>query len=103
MRLVRNTVSDRVVDTARPHPGDGMSIDAVSPALSIFGVGELIGSLNRGPACRLVLPTGLDGHALIGTANERTARNKLQTRWLAARPLQWPHAQRPRRLDRARC
>src|SRR5690606_33055033 len=45
--------------------------------------------LNRGPACRLVLPVGLNGHALIGTANERTARNQLQARWLAARLLQW--------------
>lgn len=89
MRLVRNTGSDRVVDIVRPHLGDGMSIDAVSPALSIFGFGELIDSLNRGPACRLVLPAGLDGHALIGTANERTARNQLQTRWLAARLLRW--------------
>src|SRR5690606_2456979 len=85
----RNTGSDRVVDIVRPHLGDGTSIDVVSPALSLFGFGELGGSLNRGPACRLVLPAGLDGHALIGTANERAARNQLQTRWLAARLLRW--------------
>ncbi len=89
MRLVRNSGSDSVADIVRPHMGDGMSIDAVSQALSIFGFGELIESMNRGPACRLVIPAGLDGHALIGTANERTARNQLQTRWLAARLLQW--------------
>lgn len=89
MRLVRNTGSDRVVDIIRPHLGDGTSIDAVSPALSIFGFGELIDSLNRGSACRLVLPASLDSHALVGTADERTARNQLQTRWLAARLLRW--------------
>jgi hypothetical protein len=54
MRLVRNTGGDRVADIVRPHLGDGTSIDAVSPALSIFGFGELIGGLNRAPASRLV-------------------------------------------------
>ena len=89
MRLVRNTGSDRVSDIVRSHLGDGTSIDAVSPALSIFGFSELIGSLNPGPACRLVLPAGLDGHTLVGMANERAARNRLQTRWLATRLLRW--------------
>jgi SNF2 family DNA or RNA helicase len=89
LRLVRNAGNDRVADIIRPYLGDGASIDAVSPALSIFAVGELIVDLNRAPTCRLVLPTGLDGHALLGAASDRTARNQLKSRWLAARLHAW--------------
>ncbi len=89
MRLVRNTGTDRVADVVRLHLGDGLSIDAVSPGLSVFACGDLIAHLRRGPACRLVLPTGLDGHAFLGAPSDRFARNGLQSRWLAARLLAW--------------
>lgn len=89
LRLVRNTGSDRVADIIRPHLVDGLSIDAVSPALSAFAWGELIVRLRRAPACRLVLPVGLDGHALLGAPGDRAARNGLRSRWLAARLHAW--------------
>src|SRR5690606_21185431 len=89
MRLVRNTGSDRVADIVRPYLGDGTSIDMVSPGLSIFAFGELIAGLRRAPHCRLVLPAELDGHALHGAAVDRAARNRLQSRWLAARLRRW--------------
>ena len=41
------------------------------------------------PGCRLVLPAGVDGHALLGTVGERAARNSLQTRCLAERLRSW--------------
>lgn len=98
MRLIRNTGRDRVVDIIRPHLGGCSSIDAVSPALSIFAFGELIVGLHPAPACRLVLPSGLDGHALVGTARDRGARNRLQSRWFAARLHAWLEARAATRL-----
>ena len=89
MRLVRNTGSDRVAEIIRPHLVDGLSIDAVSPALSVFAWGELIARLRRAPSCRVVLPVGLDGHALLGAPSDRAARNGLHSRWLAARLHAW--------------
>ena len=89
MKLVRNTGSDRVADIIRPYLGDASFIDALSPALSIFAFGELIVGLNRAPTCRLVLPLGLDSHAMLGAASDRASRNRLQSRWLAARLHAW--------------
>lgn len=89
MRLVRNTGSDRVADIIRQRLGDGRSFDAVTPALSIFACGELIWGLGREPGLRLVLPADLEGHALLGSNADRPARNRLQSRWLAARLRAW--------------
>ena len=89
MRLVRNTGGDRVADIIRPQLLDVCSIDVVTPALSVFAVGELIAGLRRAPACRLVLPGDLDGHALLGSIADRAFRNRLQSRWLAALLRAW--------------
>lgn len=89
MKLVRNSGTDRVADIIRPFLADGSSLDAVSPTLSIFAFDKLLHGLRRMPACRLVLPSGLDGHALLGGASERSARNQMQSRWLAARLNAW--------------
>ena len=89
MRLVRNSGNDRVVDTLELQLGARCSIDAVTPALSIFACGELLARLRRAPLGRLVLPATLDGHALLGSDGDRAARNRLQSRWLAARLHAW--------------
>ena len=89
MRLVRNSGNDRVVDTLELQLGARCSIDAVTPALSIFACGELLARLRRVPLGRLVLPATLDGHTLLGSDGDRAARNRLQSRWLAARLHRW--------------
>ncbi|MEW6219099.1 MAG: helicase-related protein [Thermodesulfobacteriota bacterium] len=89
MKLVRNTGSDRVADIIRPQLQQGRRIDAVTPALSIFACGELFAGLRRAPTCRLVLPADLDGHTLLGSSADRPIRNRMQSRWLAARLHTW--------------
>ena len=84
MRLVRNTGTDRVVDAIREQLGAGRSLDAVSPALSIFALGGLLTEIRRLPPCRFILPPGLNGPALLGTESDRAARNRLQARWVAS-------------------
>jgi SNF2 family DNA or RNA helicase len=57
--------------------------------MSIFACGELTAGLRRLPKCRLVLPAALDAQALTGSISDRTLRNRLQTRRLAASLHGW--------------
>ncbi len=84
MRLIFNTSNDRVVDIVRPQLGASRSLDAVSPALSIFAFDALTNGVEGPLPSRLLLPAGLAGHDLLGTAHDRAARNRLQARWIAS-------------------
>ena len=89
MKIVRNIGTDRVADIVRLHLQDDRCIDVVSPSLSIFGSGELIAERHRAPRCRLVVPSDLDIHSIVGSNADRPARNRLQGRWLAGRLRAW--------------
>ncbi len=89
MRLVHNAGGDRVAPIVKPLLGVGTSIDAVSPGLSLHACGELIAALPKPPRARLVLPQGLDAHALLGSQSDRAARNRLRSRWLTAQVHAW--------------
>jgi len=89
MRLVRNTGNDRVVDVIRPWLASGRQLDIVTPALSLFAFGEILGEASALAKCRLLLPPASTELTVLGSDADRAARNRLHTRWLARRLSQW--------------
>jgi hypothetical protein len=89
MRLVRNTGNDRVVDLIRHSLGAGRQLDVVTPSLSLFAFAELMPQLAAVQGGRFVIPPESIELALLGSSADRLARNRLQSRWLAKRLLQW--------------
>lgn len=89
MKLVRNTGTDRVIDLIRPGVGRGHRLDMLTPALSLFAFAEVNRGVRELDRCRLLLPPTSSDLCILGTNADRPARNRLQTRWLAKRLLQW--------------
>ena len=89
MRIVSNTGADRVIDIVRPRLQTGNRIDLASRTLSLFAFGELAGNLARMAGARLVLPPDEADLDLLGSDADRSARNRLQGRWLAGRCATW--------------
>ena len=89
MRIVRNTGTDRVIDIVRPWLRAGNRVDLASRTLSLFAFDELAGNLARTGGARLVLPPDEANLDLLGSAADRAARNRLQSRWLAGRCADW--------------
>ncbi len=89
MRLVPNTGSDRVVDIIRPWLSAGNRVDLASLTLSLFAFGELAGNLARMTSARIVLPPDDADLDLLGSAVDRTVRNRPQGRWLAGHCAAW--------------
>jgi hypothetical protein len=89
MKLIRNVGADRVIDWLGPQLITGRRCDLVSSALSLFAFAELLPGLAALERCCLILPPPGSDLALLGTAADRAARNRLQTRWLASRLSQW--------------
>ncbi len=89
MKLVRNTGSDRVIDLIRPSLGFDYQLDMLTPSLSLFAFEEIKRGMGSLPDCRLLLPPETSDLAILGTAADRPARNRLQIRWLAKLLQQW--------------
>ena len=89
MKLVKNAGTERVIDLIRPLLVQGSWLDIVTPSLSLFAFGELLGEMSSLAQARLLLPTDRAGLSFLGTTADRPARNSLQIRWLARRLLQW--------------
>ena len=89
MRLVRNVGSDRVIELLRPWLTAGNRLDVVTPALSLFAFAEVLRELAAVAQCRLLLPPESAELAILGTAADRAARNRLQAPWLARSLAEW--------------
>jgi hypothetical protein len=89
MKVLRNTGADRVIDVIRPWITLGNRLDVVSPTFSLFAFAEVLRDLSKLSKARLVLPSNGRDLALLGTATDRGARNKLQSRWLARQCATW--------------
>jgi hypothetical protein len=89
MKLVKNAGNDRIVDLVRPLLVSGSCLDMVTPALSIFACEPLLDGLRRSASCRFLLPAAVFELPLLGTPEDRAARNRLQSRWLAAQVRDW--------------
>ena len=90
MRLVRNSGTDRGVDSLREWLTQGASIDLVSPSFSLFAFGELRDVLDRVDRCRLLLgePDAIL-RGLFGGEADIASRGSLQGRWLARLASDW--------------
>jgi len=89
MRLVRNLGTDRVADHVKATLVEGCRVDAATPGLSIFALEALLADLARTAGCRIVLPADRIDHFMLGSPADRSARNRLRSRWLAARIQEW--------------
>jgi hypothetical protein len=89
MKLIRNTGADRVIDLLRPQLTAGRQCDVVTSTVSLSAFAELLHELAALVRCRLVLPPAGADLAILGSAADRAARNRLQTRWLARRLARW--------------
>ena len=89
MKLVLNNGADRVLDLLRPQLTPGSKFDVVTSGISVFAFSELLNELGALEKCRIVLPPSGTDLAVLGSDADRAARNRLQTRWLASRLLQW--------------
>lgn len=89
MKLVINTGTNRVLDLLRSQLSACRQCDVVTPAISLFAFSELMHELAALDRCRLILPPFGADLALLGSHIDRTARNRLQARWLARQFSQW--------------
>jgi hypothetical protein len=89
MKLVSNTGHDRVVDLIRPWLRSGTQVDMATQTFSLFVFAELASSLRHVGRARLLLPPRETLTGLLGAEQDRAARNRLQTQWLARRCAAW--------------
>lgn len=89
MKILRNTGTERVIDLIRPWLKPGNQLDVVTPSLSLFAFAEIIEEAFKLAKARLLLPPDGVELAFLGTEADRTARNRLQTPWLARRCASW--------------
>lgn len=91
LRILANTGTERVIDLMRPWLKTGHRLDMVTSAFSLFAYAEILDAAQKLAGCRLVLPHQISELALLGVEADRSARNRLQTRWLAKRCAGWLH------------
>jgi hypothetical protein len=89
VKLVSNAGDDRVIDLIRPCLKTGGSLTCITPSFSVFAFGELRSALGELSQAHLVLPRADQDLQLLGGADDRAARNRLQTRWLSNRCADW--------------
>lgn len=89
MKIIRNTGSERLIDLLRPGFAAGYQLDFITPTFSLFAFAELRAELDVLAKTRLLLPSEGADLAFLGSASDRVARNRLQTRWLAKRCAGW--------------
>lgn len=90
MKLIKNTGNDRVIDELRTFLLSQSGIDVVSPFFSLFAFAEIRTLLEKIGQCRLVIPAAKDSElTLLGSESDRAYRNRLQSRWLAAKCSEW--------------
>ena len=89
MRLVNNIGNDRVINIIRPWLKRGNQIDLMTPGFSLFAFAEVMPGAEEMFKCRLILPWDNYDLEVLGSRADRPMRNRLQSRWLARRLLQW--------------
>ncbi len=90
MKLLKNQGSERVIDSLTSSLSHGGEIDAASSDLSLFAYAQVRSALRNLKGGRLLLPS-LAKHPpqLLGSDQDRSDRNKLVARWLAADCADW--------------
>lgn len=78
-----------MLDLVRPGLQGGAQLDLVTRAFSLFAFAAVIDEAFKLTKARIVLPPIDSDLAILGSAADRAARNRLQNRWLAQRLIQW--------------
>jgi hypothetical protein len=89
MKFVHNVGSERVIDQLRSGLAAKGAFDAVTSAFSLFAFSEMLHEITALAQSRFLLPSVQTDLAVLGTDADRSARNRLQTRWLANCLAQW--------------
>ena len=89
MKLIQNTGADRVVDLVSPNLSKGNRLSCVTPSFSLFAFAELRSALAELERVQLILPPEDEKLGLLGGEGDRSARNRLQARWLANQCAKW--------------
>ncbi|SFM90868.1 helicase-related protein [Halopseudomonas yangmingensis] len=89
MKLIQNTGADRVVDLISPNLAKGNRLSCVTPSFSLFAFAELRKALAELERVQLILPAEDEKLGLLGGEGDRSARNRLQARWLANQCAEW--------------
>jgi SNF2 family DNA or RNA helicase len=89
LRLLSNSGSESVSEVIRASLEASGAIDLLTAGLSIHAFGEFRSKLEALSGARLILPAGSADRQLNGAATSRHWRNRLQSRWLAARMGEW--------------
>ncbi len=85
MKFISNTGRNRVFDGIQNMLGDTEEAHVVTPSLSLFAWEAFRSSMAENASVKLVVPPNLDGAALLGTAADRAARNRLDAPYLASK------------------
>ncbi len=89
MKLVSNTGSDRVIDHLTQTFQSPSQLDMLGSTLSLYAY-EGLRSLTRNVKhCRAVVPANILENGMQGGRKDRSARNRLQGRWLASQLAKW--------------
>jgi hypothetical protein len=89
VKFIRNAGVDRTIDLVSPWRKTNHEIDMATSSLSLFAFAELLTELTTLSKARLILPRADNDLLLLGTENDRAARNRLQSRWLAKQFAEW--------------
>jgi hypothetical protein len=89
VKFIRNAGVDRTIDLVSPWLKTNHEIDMATSSLSLFAFAELLTELTTLSKARLILPRADNDLLLLGTENDRAARNRLQSRWLAKQFAEW--------------
>ncbi|MBS7802387.1 DEAD/DEAH box helicase family protein [Enterobacter roggenkampii] len=89
MKLIHNSGKDRVIDLIRPHFKSGNQLGCVTPSFSLYAFAEMREELSVIDQVQLILPSAENLRDYLGDEGDRSARNCLQTRWLANQCAKW--------------
>jgi len=89
MRVIQNAGSDRVIDLLKPWLKPNYHLDLVTPALSLFAMGNLLTEFMQLEHTRLLIPPAESNLSFLGTTNDRASRNRMQSHWLANKCKEW--------------
>ncbi len=89
MKLVRNTGSDRVIDHLNQGITSQSTLDLLGSTLSLYAYEGLRALTRNVKHCRAIFPSSIADRGFQGEVPDRTARNRLQGRWLAMQFAKW--------------
>lgn len=85
MRVISNKGKDRALDHLRAVEDSSVKLHALIQEITIFGMLELDSLVNELDELQLILPELKSPSILLGRAEDRAYRNRLQNQWLSRR------------------